>query len=372
MESSVLARTRPATLGRRVWRMLLRAFIEDSPLFFVIGLYAATAVALHLTVGVPERVTLRPSLGQWKLHVVSTGLLATALLLGYLVNEVMVRHNSLYERTPWLNAVRRTFPPYRTLSYFLIILALPTLSRVFTTFKISIVNFVSFGPWDVRFMHWDWLLHLGYHPWALLQPLIGYPIMTKGLDMVYYLWFPVLWMTLIWQAWHGSRESDTRSQFLLAFALCWTLLGSLAATVLSSAGPVYFTHVTDVISPYADQLQYLARVDSIYDLNSVWAHGALWDSYVNGDPTEFSGISAMPSLHVSMATLLAILGFNIDRRLGWLYSAFAVAIFLGSVHLAWHYALDGYVAVVATWIIWRVSGLIVARVRNHFGIAGSG
>ena len=39
--------------------------------------------------------------------------------------------------------------------------------------------------------------------------------------------------------------------------------------------------------------------------------------------------------------------------LGWSLSLFAAAIMIGSVHLAWHYAVDGYLAVLMTWGIWR-------------------
>jgi len=34
---------------------------------------------------------------------------------------------------------------------------------------------------------------------------------------------------------------------------------------------------------------------------------------------------------------------------------------VGSVHLGWHYAVDGYLSIVLTVLLWRVVGHFVAR-----------
>ena len=67
-----------------------------------------------------------------------------------------------------------------------------------------------------------------------------------------------------------------------------------------------------------------------------------------------SGISAMPSLHVAMAFLFALLTWRVNRLLGVCFYAFTGLILLGSVHLAWHYAVDGYLALAITWCIWHL------------------
>ena len=93
----------------------------------------------------------------------------------------------------------------------------------------------------------------------------------------------------------------------------------------------------------------------------------LWQAY-SGGTIERAGISAMPSLHISMVVLMAILGFRIRPGVGIAFSVFAVFTFLGSVHLGWHYAIDGYVSLVATVLIWKLSGRIVRWWRHVSGL----
>ena len=63
-------------------------------------------------------------------------------------------------------------------------------------------------------------------------------------------------------------------------------------------------------------------------------------------------VSAMPSLHVANVVLLALIAWQRSRIIGVLIAGYAAIIQLGSVILAWHYAVDGYVGAalaVASW-----------------------
>mgnify|MGYP006189448769 CR=1 FL=1 len=51
-----------------------------------------------------------------------------------------------------------------------------------------------------------------------------------------------------------------------------------------------------------------------------------------------------------------LVAFRLNRTLGWILTGFALVIGFGSVHLGWHYALDGIVAAFAAWGIWWVAG----------------
>jgi len=56
----------------------------------------------------------------------------------------------------------------------------------------------------------------------------------------------------------------------------------------------------------------------------------------------------------------ALAGMRLDSRLGWLLWAYALVIFLGLVHLAWHYAVDGYVGPGLALLFWAIAGYVVS------------
>lgn len=78
-----------------------------------------------------------------------------------------------------------------------------------------------------------------------------------------------------------------------------------------------------------------------------------------------SGISAMPSMHVAMAALFAFLAFHLGKLYHLLFTTYLILIVLGSVHLAWHYAVDAYASILFTYGIWCCSGWIVRRLESE-------
>ncbi len=73
------------------------------------------------------------------------------------------------------------------------------------------------------------------------------------------------------------------------------------------------------------------------------------------------GISAMPSMHVSMAYFgfLLAMHYGGKRWLKILTAAFTVATLLGSIHIGWHYLSDGIVGIILITIIWIAVGRFV-------------
>lgn len=62
----------------------------------------------------------------------------------------------------------------------------------------------------------------------------------------------------------------------------------------------------------------------------------------------------MPSLHIAIAVLLALVGWRINRFIGVLLTAYVFIILIGSIILGWHYAVDGYASIVLTILLWKL------------------
>jgi hypothetical protein len=210
--------------------------------------------------------------------------------------------------------------------------------------------------WDRTFMEWGKWLSFGDMPWRVLHPIVGYPFITAALNIVYEAWFPVMFACFAWQAF-ATRSSAVRTQYLLAFSFCWFLAGNVLATVFSSAGPCFYGYLVPGPNPYAEQMAYLRHASLHWPVWSVGIQDSLWSAYKTGHG-QISGISAMPSMHVTIAVLMALLGWRINRRSGIFFTAFAVLIFVGSIALAWHYAVDGLAGLLLATTFWIVAGKI--------------
>ena len=247
----------------------------------------------------------------------------------------------------------------RLLPALLVIVVVPLFISAFTSFKALIPAIHPFS-WDPAFAAWDRALHGGLDPWRLMHPLLGTPAVTSAINALYHAWYFVFYGVLFWQAFSLARPV-LRMRFLISFVLTWAILGSLFAVLLSSAGPVYYGRVTGLEDPYRELMAYLALADSQTGVMALNVQELLWDSYQQNNTGFGSGISAMPSVHVGLAVLLALVGWQANRVLGWGLILFAVAIQIGSVHLGWHYAIDGYLATLLTILIWWAVGWFVRR-----------
>ena len=247
-----------------------------------------------------------------------------------------------------------------------VLVSIPLIFGAFFAIKIRIPDINPFS-YDMLFAKWSAWLAGGAPTWQILQVWFGAPWIIASLNFVYYLWFPVVHLTLYWQVF-TRRRSALRLQFITAFMACWGLLGTFVALALSSAGPAFLGALSGKPTLYDGLLELLNQAQrSGYNVSALEVQHLLWQIYARNQDIPFAGISAMPSLHVSMAVLLALFGWKIGKLAGAAYTVFAALIFIGSVLLAFHYAIDGYVAGVLTFGIWLACGKISRHVYPSDG-----
>ena len=252
----------------------------------------------------------------------------------------------------------------RLCNLLLIGLFVPAFLSSFTSFKIIFPAIHSFS-WDISLAKLDAFIHGGKQPWQWLQPVFGYPIVTSIISFFYYLWFFVMYGVLCWQAF-SLNNKQLRMQFFLTYLLSWVIIGTISAIIFSSAGPCYYGYVVEggknVFKPLMD---YLYTANQSFHLKSIDIQKLLWSAYNGRETGLVKGISAMPSMHMSMSFLFVLLGWRVNRIAGILFTLFALIIFVGSIHLGWHYASDGYAGVTLTGIIWVTVGFFLKR-NNSF------
>jgi hypothetical protein len=235
------------------------------------------------------------------------------------------------------------------------LVTLTPLMIAFSALKEQIPKIHPFA-WDHTFMVWSRTLGFGHLPWELLHPILGHPPITAAINFAYDFWFVLMFGVLIWQAF-SARTDGLRMQFLLAFAFAWFIGGNVLAVIFSSAGPCFYGHLF-AHDPYQAQMLYLRAAARDWPIWSVAIQDTLWRSYTTGDGA-IAGISAMPSLHVVIAVLIALLGSRLDRRLGAVLWIYAGIIIVGSVHLAWHYGVDAVAGVALALLFWSLAGRVV-------------
>ena len=219
---------------------------------------------------------------------------------------------------------------------------------VFVNVKANIPILNPFS-WDKYFSDLDKALHFGTQPWEWLQPLLGYAPITFLININYNAWFLVMWMVWVFFAFK-EKPSEIRTRFFLSFFGIWIVTGSVLAIVFSSAGPCFYDRLGLTPDPYAGLMTYLRGANEVMPVWAVSTQDMLWQGHVN--KSLIDGISAMPSMHSGSALLFALAGSKVSRLMGRVLFAHAFLIFIGSVHLGWHYAVDGYVAWALTLIIW--------------------
>jgi hypothetical protein len=201
----------------------------------------------------------------------------------------------------------------------------------------------------------------GTDAWQLTHSLLPSPWATQVIDIFYHpLFFPMSIGIALCS--FMAPQSELRFRYLLGYTLLWSVVGSMFAFLMPAAGPCfdYFFHGNAVdFRPLTD----LIASQQAY-LHSVGAPGLYSPSYQEHLLSLFGsdgvalggGISAIPSLHNGMTALFVCAAISWDKRLAFILVPYSLLIWFGSVHLGWHYAIDGVVGnilAIACWMMTR-------------------
>ena len=251
--------------------------------------------------------------------------------------------------TQVVEALKLLIEPDRLIRLGLFILVFVPFMTAFVSFK-AVIPFIDPFSWDATFTQWDRFLHGGVDPWRITWAIFGSPLGTAFVDWVYGTWFVVVF-SAPFACLYFDPDPARRMRFVMTHALLWILLGSFMAAALASAGPCYYEAIHGHDGGFSPLMERLYALHEVKPLTAIILQENLLQAF-QGIDGRFEGVSAMPSLHIAQVVLLALLAQTYNRILGITAWVYAGLIFIGSVHLGWHYAVDGYVAAVATVSIW--------------------
>lgn len=247
-----------------------------------------------------------------------------------------------------------------------------------------VVLSINYSNYDLFFWNLDRWLHFGVQPNIFLMQNFGLNNeVAVFLDWFYlrYFFFKIVVFVFFMLELKSEAVSE---KFFTAIALVWSL-GGLAYLVAPTDGPCYAILYNQAVR--AEDRVHLFKYpvtrnvphDYIrsYKQSKIWlAKGyqeKLWNVraaflYKNKKPAMFYGIAAMPSLHVAVMVVMTFFLFLVSRYLGLIGCVFSSIMFVGSVFLQWHYAVDGYVGLIlglgVSWLALKLNNLGSAREGN--------
>lgn len=173
----------------------------------------------------------------------------------------------------------------------------------------------------------DNALFLGHDPWAYLTWMN-----SNSTGLFYHrVWFALMILSLIMV--FSQPASNKKSAMLLTYFVLWSVVGPIVHTLMPAAGPIFYGQLG-----YGDRFAGIESAPRTAELADY-----LWRIYSGKTFGPGAGISAMPSLHIATIVWM-IMAFQVFwKRWAWLVGLLGIIIFLLSISLGWHYAVDGIV-----------------------------
>lgn len=234
-----------------------------------------------------------------------------------------------------------------------LIVALVVFMPTFSAMKSSIPLFAPY-TWDAAFIEADRAI-FGRDAWLALQPVFGFPVVTSALALTYHLWILLIYAGGVYFA---VYRRDVRKQYFAVYFGLWTIGGVAMAIGFASVGPCFVGPLLGQ-DTFASQMAYLRGANDQFPIMVLEVQDKLLAWHLSGQHGLGRGITAMPSMHVGLAFLFWLAMRPVSKRAARFFFAFFVAVWIGSVHLAYHYAVDGLVSVILVWLLWAAAGKVL-------------
>ncbi|MBU2994653.1 phosphatase PAP2 family protein [Octadecabacter sp. 1_MG-2023] len=218
----------------------------------------------------------------------------------------------------------------------------------FTLMKTSLPFIAPFYA-DVALAEWDKALHGGVDPYVIVHALAEQLPMDLLIPFYLHVWvWPAICLPILIAAF--DRDKDRVARTLILYGAAWVLIGNVMALAGMSAGPVFYDRIYET-DRFAELTAAIAQTPQIRDYFGP-IQDFLWSAYTTQDQSIGFGISAFPSVHLSMAMVTAVYLWDRSRLLGLIGVGFVAVILFLSVYSGYHYALDGYVSIAVIGGLW--------------------
>lgn len=260
--------------------------------------------------------------------------------------------------------VKFIYSPKIFANYIVVTLYLAVFINVFWLGKLHIAV-LGDQNWDKTLFEIDSFIHLGNILANILFGLIGNWIVLFLINVNYQIWMIVQWAFVLYFFFFEKNES-ARMRYIIAFMGTWIICGTILANLMPSGGPCYYGYLVQGENPFAGLMASLRDIhENKIWLPAIYVQDMLWAGKTGVSDKNF-GISAMPSLHNGVVLMNVLALWNMSKTLFRLHLFHAVLVFIGSIVLGWHYAIDAYVSWVAVALIWAFATLVskyVSRIQ---------
>jgi hypothetical protein len=289
----------------------------------------------------------------------SYGLAAAVIAVALLVRRLLGndRQPLLWFKSTW--PIEEFFS--RLIGALPFLLAWPVFMAGFTAIK-NLWNETLPFAWDQDIVALGAKLPFSTQLWHLVA--FQNPPVTRAIEFVYAFWGVPL-VAVPFMICLRPPTCPKRTRYLISQLLVMILLGNVAAGAFMSAGPFWLDLTDPQGSPYTALFGYLQRLDPDGPFSAALFQRYLWDAYQHRIAWFGSGISAFPSIHVAVAALYVLAGWPFGGIARVASAFFLGVIMIGSVHLGWHYALDGYAGMAGAGAIYYGVG----RLQRRYGSA---